>query len=116
MIPTISSGSTNGCDNISSNCVVWQGPDISCINLCTGDTVSDVVAALATKLCELTDGISNEPDLTGFDLKCALPTGATPTTLVENLQAIITYICSLPTTTGTPYVEPNIALCADLKR
>jgi len=115
MIPTNSSSDSNGCNNISSNCVVWQGPDISCINLCTGDTVSDVVAALATKLCELTDGISNEPDLTGFDLKCALPTGATPTTLVENLQAIITYICSLPTTTGTPYVEPNIALCADLK-
>ena len=111
MIPTSSSSDSNGCNNISSNCVIWQGPDISCINLCNGDTVSDVVAALAEKLCELTDGISNEPDLTGFDLKCALPSGATPTTLVENLQAIVTYICSLPTDTGTPYTEPNINLC-----
>lgn len=115
MIPTSSSSDSNGCNNISSNCVIWQGPDISCINLCNGDTVSDVVAALAEKLCELTDGISNEPDLTGFDLKCALPSGATPTTLVENLQAIITYICSLPTDTGTPYTEPNINLCTALQ-
>ena len=115
MIPTSSSSDSNGCNNISSNCVIWQGPDISCINLCNGDTVSDVVAALAEKLCELTAGISNEPDLTGFDLKCALPSGATPTTLVENLQAIVTYICSLPTDTGTPYTEPNINLCEVLQ-
>ena len=115
MIPTSSSSNSNGCNNISSNCVIWQGPDISCINLCHGDTVSDVVAALATKLCEITDGITNEPDLTGFDLKCALPSGATPTTLVENLQAIVTYICSLPTDTGTPYTEPNINLCDALR-
>jgi hypothetical protein len=74
-----------------------------------------VIAALATKLCEITDGISNEPDLTGFDLKCALPSGATPTTLAENLQAIITYICSLPTSSGSDYTEPNINLCADLQ-
>lgn len=115
MIPTSSSSNSNGCNNISSNCVIWQGPDISCIDLCHGDTVSDVVAALATKLCEITDGITNEPDLTGFDLKCALPSGATPTTLVENLQAIVTYICSLPTDTGTPYTEPNINLCTALQ-
>ena len=39
MIPTNSSATTNGCDNISSNCVIWQGPDISCIDLCNGDTI-----------------------------------------------------------------------------
>lgn len=115
MIPTSSSSDSNGCNNISSNCVIWQGPDISCIDLCNGDTVSEVVAALATKLCEITDGVSNEPDLTGFDLKCALPSGATPTTLVENLQAIVTYICSLPTSSGTPYSEPSISLCSALQ-
>ena len=31
------------CSPISSNCIVWQGPDIPCIHLCTGDTISDVV-------------------------------------------------------------------------
>ena len=43
------------CSPISSNCVVWQGPDISCLNLCTGDTISDVVAAMATELCTILD-------------------------------------------------------------
>tara|TARA_R100001440_G_scaffold34208_1_gene53170 strand:- start:7342 stop:8475 length:1134 start_codon:yes stop_codon:yes gene_type:complete len=49
MIPTNSNNLTN-CDPISSNCVVWQGPDIPCGNICTGDTISDVVAALCTEL------------------------------------------------------------------
>ena len=34
---------TTPCSPIASNCVVWTGPNIPCINLCKGDTVSDVV-------------------------------------------------------------------------
>ena len=41
----------HGCDPISSNCVIWQGPDIECINLCKWDSVSDVVYKLAQELC-----------------------------------------------------------------
>ena len=33
------------CNPVSSNCVVWQGPTLECIDLCKGDTVSDVVGA-----------------------------------------------------------------------
>ena len=51
MIPN-KSNTTKGCDNISSNCVIWQGPDLTCVNICNGDTVSDVVAKLAEQLCE----------------------------------------------------------------
>ena len=36
---------------ISSNSVIWQGPNISCINLCKGDSVSDIVYKLAVELC-----------------------------------------------------------------
>ncbi len=43
----------SGCVTTSSNCVVWQGPDISFLDLCTGDTVSDVIVALADKVCLL---------------------------------------------------------------
>jgi hypothetical protein len=39
------------CSPISSNCVIWQGPDIECINICNDDSVSDVVSELATELC-----------------------------------------------------------------
>lgn len=79
------------CSNISSNCVIWQGPDIPCIELCTGDTVSDVVAALAQKLCDL---VIPEPNADGLDLRCVLPQGqAQPTALREVVQLIIDYAC-----------------------
>jgi hypothetical protein len=79
------------CSNISSNCVIWQGPDIPCIDLCTGDTVSDVVAALAQQLCDL---VIPEPDADGLDLLCVLPQGqAQPTELKDVVQLIIDYVC-----------------------
>jgi hypothetical protein len=94
MIPTNSSSSTNGCDNISSNCVIWQGPDIACINLCNGDSISEVVSKLATEVCTLiTDGVTANPNLTGLDLSCLNIQGATPTELVPVLQAMVVQIC-----------------------
>jgi len=95
MIPTNSSSSTNGCDSISSNCVIWQGPDISCINLCNGDTISDVVANLAELVCNLIeDGVTANPNLTGLDISCLNVPGVTPTTLVPVLQAMVNAICA----------------------
>jgi hypothetical protein len=94
MIPTNSSGTTNGCDNISSNCVIWQGPDISCIDLCSGDTISEVTSKLAIQVCDLiTNGVTSNPSLTGLDLTCLNIAGQTPTTLVPVLQAMVTQIC-----------------------
>ena len=53
MIP-YNSNKTGGCDNVSSNCVIWQGPDLPCIDICYGDTVSDVIAKLCEELIALT--------------------------------------------------------------
>jgi len=95
MIPTSSSATTNGCNNISSNCVIWQGPDIACIDLCNGDTVSEVVAKLATEVCDLiTNGVVSNPSLTGLDLTCLNIPGVTPTALVPVLQAMVVQICA----------------------
>ena len=95
MIPTNSSGTTNGCDNISSNCVIWQGPDISCIELCTGDTISEVTKKIGDKVCQIiTDGVTANPSLAGLDLTCLNIPGTTPTTLVPVLQAMVTQICA----------------------
>ena len=114
MIPTNSSGSTNGCDNISSNCVIWQGPDISCINLCSGDTISEVTSKLATKVCDLiTNGVSANPSLVGLDLTCLNIRGTTPTTLVPVLQAMVTEICANNTGSNLPsstYVTDNLPI------
>ncbi|MDB4301027.1 hypothetical protein N9926_00955 [Flavobacteriaceae bacterium] len=106
MIPT-DNGNTQPCSPISSNCVVWQGPDIACINLCNGDSVSDVVAALATKLCELIDQTCEcDPDISSVDLKCALPS-VPPTDLSGTLQAIIDYLCEVAT---KDILIPNLPL------
>jgi hypothetical protein len=90
MIPVATSNKTNGCNPISSNCVVWQGPDIPCIDLCHGDTISEVIYKLAVELCDLLD----ETSLVGLDLSC-LNLGVTPTTQKELLQIIIDKLCSL---------------------
>lgn len=101
MIPTNSSNTTNGCDSISSNCVIWQGPDISCINLCNGDTISDVTAKLAELVCSLIeDGVASNPNLTGLDLSCLNIPGTTPTTLVPVLQEMVNAICEQNTPSG----------------
>ena len=103
MIPTSSSASTNGCDNISSNCVIWQGPDISCINLCSGDTISEVTAKLGTKVCDIiTNGVTANPSLVGLDIDCLNIPGTTPTTLVPVLNDMIVAICANAQSTVDP--------------
>ena len=119
MIPTNSSGTTNGCDNISSNCVIWQGPDISCIDLCTGDTISEVTKKIGDKVCQIiTDGVTANPSLAGLDLTCLNIPGTTPTTLVPVLQAMVTQICansSSPSSGGGSTTLPMMTLPACLQ-
>lgn len=107
MLP-INNGETSPCSNISSNCVVWQGPDIPCIGLCHGDTISDVIAKLAEQLCDLVDGIvAVEPDLSGLNLLCVLPNGQTaPDTVSDTMQLIIDYVCDISqSSTSLPTVS-----------
>ena len=94
MLPT--SGNNKPCSPISSNCVIWQGPDLPCIDLCNGDTISDVVAKLAEKLCELIDSSCLcEPDMSDIKLECLANVNPNAETLQEIIQAIIDYLCTL---------------------
>lgn len=117
MIPVNNSSDSHGCSNTSSNCVIWQGPDISCINLCTGDSVSDVVAKIAEKLCALPENCasSTDIDISGIDLlACVFEGSPNPTNIVEVAQRIITYVCGLQTSSGTTYTPPTFTLCTEL--
>lgn len=110
MIP-VNKGYTTPCSPVSSNCVIWQGPDIPCINICNGDTVSDVVGKLAEELCSLIDASCQcNPDISGLDLNC-LPSETT-LELQPVLQAIIDYLCDLNPGGGGQL--PNIQLPACL--
>ena len=88
----------SSCNPISSNCVIWQGPDIPCIKLCTGDSVTDVVYALATELCTIVDQVN----ISTLDLSCLDIITGTPTNTNQLLQILIDKICELNNVSTTP--------------
>ena len=118
MVPTRSNTADQGCSPVSSNCVIWQGPDLPCINLCNGDTVSSVVHKVATYLCTIQSSL----DLTDLDLSCLvafctnLNPAPTEKTLPAVLEFIIEKVCCLNTRIddlpepGNNYVEPTLTL------
>jgi hypothetical protein len=81
------------CSPISSNCVIWQGPDIPCIKLCAGDTISDVIASLATELCTVLDTLN----VTNYDLSCFNLTACAPNDFTALIQFLIERICAIQT-------------------
>jgi hypothetical protein len=81
------------CSPISSNCVIWQGPDIPCIKLCAGDTVSDVVFKLATELCTIMDML----DVSNYDLTCFNLVACGPNDFQALIQFLIDQICATET-------------------
>ena len=95
------------CSPISSNCVIWQGPDIPCIKLCTGDTVSDVIFKLATELCAIMDTL----DIKNYDLSCFNLAVCPPDTFQELIQFLIDQICELQGL--TPGTDGTKATCPD---
>lgn len=95
------------CSPISSNCVIWQGPDIPCIKLCAGDTVSDVIFKLATELCTIIDQLN----VSNYDLSCLNLTVCPPEDFQALIQLLITRICEL---NDIPPTEPGKTLgCPD---
>ncbi len=90
---------------ISSNTVIWEGANISCINLCTGDSISTVINALANELCDLIEDVNQTSQL-NLNLGC-LPSNTSQTT-EGILQAIINKLCLL---VPTPSQNINLPTC-----
>lgn len=85
------------CSPQSSNCVIWAGPDISCINLCTGDTISDTVSKLATELCTIMTTLK----VSSYDLSCFNLATCPPAKFEELIQLLIKRICALESVSTT---------------
>lgn len=83
------------CSPVSTNCVVWQGPDLSCISVCSGETISEVTYKLALEICALQDQLN----LTDLDLKClvdsCLACPQPEKTLATVFQLLIDKTCEL---------------------
>lgn len=117
MLPINSNLNKENCVPVSSNCVIWQGPDLSCINLCNGDSVSEVIYKLATEICDLKDQLN----LTDLDLKCLVDNCITcpdpEKILGVVLQLLIDKVCDLQTIIdtlgigGSTEVEVRLAAC-----
>lgn len=43
------------CTPVSSSCVIWNGPQITCIDQCQGDSIEDVVYRLGQIVCSLSE-------------------------------------------------------------
>ncbi len=65
MTPTNSGQYRLPCNPTSSNCVSWEGPDLPCISLCRGDSITDAVYKAAVVLCQVKDDL----DLSDLDLQ-----------------------------------------------
>lgn len=100
------------CSPISSNCVIWQGPDIPCIKLCKGDTVSDVVYKLGMELCNIMELL----DVNGYDLSCFDLASCKPQNIQELIQFLIERICALEAfdaaSVATPSASGNVTRSA----
>lgn len=99
----------DGCNPISSNCVIWQGPDIACINLCNGDSVSDVVAKLAEELCAIADQL----DISLLDISCFGAISPTPADFRDVIQLLINNICNVEAGMTGGTTGGGIANCPD---
>lgn len=95
MLPTKSNTADQGCSPVSSNCVIWQGPAIACINLCTGDSISDVTYKLGMEICAL----KAQLDLSDLDFDClvsrAIGAPEPAHTLSVALELLIAKVCDI---------------------
>lgn len=116
MNPIASNTADKGCSPVSSNCVIWQGPTLSCINVCNGDSVSDVVYKLALQVCALqTNAGLTDLDLTALVNVCqttpepAHTLSAILGLLISKVVCLADIVAALPVS-GASYTEPTLAL------
>lgn len=101
------------CVSTNSNCVIWQGPNIPCISLTTGDSVTTAIQNLANQLCALS---TPDLDITSVNFGCVV-TGLAPTTIPVAIQALVDKTCSIETLVSqiVPGSDPVLNLPACLQ-
>jgi len=82
------------CTKTSSNCIVWDGPDIPCLTICKGTPITALIFQLAMKYCDIIAPLS-----TTYRVECLQGVSST-SSIPEVLQAVIDKLCSLVLQTG----------------
>ena len=83
------------CSPTSSNCVIWGGPDLPCINLCKGDSITDVVEKIALELCNILDILN----ISAYDLTCFSLANCSPQNFTDLINFLIVKVCELENAT-----------------
>ena len=72
MKATNSNINKESCIPISSNCIIWQGGDLPCIDLCRGDSISEVVYKGALVIQSIKDSLDlSDMDLSYLFIQCS---------------------------------------------
>ncbi len=79
------------CSPTSSNCVIWGGPDLQCINLCKGDNITDVIEKIALEICTILDTLN----ITAYDLTCFNLANCSPQNFTDLINFLIVKVCEL---------------------
>lgn len=115
MIPVNNSAATTGCSNTSSSCIIWQGPNITCINLCDGDSINEVIGKIGEKLCALPSQCADagDIDVSGLTFGCLVDEGQSdPTNILGVIQLLINEVCGIvPGSTTTTLPTVNLPSC-----
>jgi hypothetical protein len=106
---------SSGCAVTTSNCVVWQGPDLCCIDLCHGDSISDVINEIAKKICKIFELL----DVQSYDISELLNKECPPANFVEMIQLLIDSVVQIKNGTsvgtsassGCPDCTMSVAAC-----
>lgn len=81
----------SNCESTSSNCVIWQGENISCLQLCNGDSITKVVYDLAIEFCK----IKEQLNLENYELGCLSTLLGTNPDFTALMNLLIFKICTL---------------------
>lgn len=112
MLPVGSNLKSTTCALLSSNCVIWHGADIPCLNLCKDDTLTDIILKMGELLCETTSSAGTvNVDTT------PLGNPTTWTTYNEVIQFIVNDLADLTEVVNnivipaTPNLTASVASC-----
>jgi len=110
MLPTGSNHTKTPCSVVSSNCVSWQGPDIPCVGLCKGDTVTDVVTKLGEVLCD----IDTRAAEVNVNVTCLGGGDISFSTYNDLIQYVVDELCNLYTIVNSIVIPAPVNLTANV--
>lgn len=109
MLPIGSNHKSSTCAVLSSNCVIWHGAAIPCLNLCKDDTITDVILKMGEILCDT-------QTTAGQVIVDTTPLGnpTTWTTYNDVIQYIVDDVADLTTFVNNIVVPPTPNLTASV--